>query len=105
MAAAVMVSLSSCVKTNEVYTGQMQEMGFKSAVTRGVIQSNADMTYPIAVTSVWDNPSDASGNYVVYFEGAKFVYDASTTLWKGDPAVPCTLPLSSKCNYHQQLQC
>lgn len=86
MAAAVMVSLSSCVKTNEVYTGQMQEMGFKSAVTRGVIQSNADMTYPIAVTSVWDNPSDASGNYVVYFEGAKFVYDASTTLWKGDPA-------------------
>ena len=86
MAAAVMVSLSSCVKTNEVYTGQMQEMGFKSAVTRGVIQSNDDMTYPIAVTSVWDNPSDASGNYVVYFEGAKFVYDAGTKLWKGDPA-------------------
>ena len=86
MAAAVMVSLSSCVKTNEVYTGQMQEMGFKSAVTRGVIQSNDDMTYPIAVTSVWDNPSDASDAYVVYFEGAKFVYDAGTQLWKGDPA-------------------
>lgn len=86
MAAAVMVSLSSCVKTNEVYTGQMQEMGFKSAVTRGVIQTTADMVYPIAVTSVWDNPSDASGNYVVYFEGAKFVYDADTQLWKGDPA-------------------
>ena len=86
MAAAVMVSLSSCVKTNEVYTGKMQEMGFKSAVTRGVIQSNADMTYPIAVTSVWDNPSDASDDYVVYFEGAKFVYDSVTKLWKGDPA-------------------
>ena len=86
MAAAVMVSLSSCVKTSEVYTGKMQEMGFKSAVTRGVIQSNDDMTYPIAVTSVWDNPSDASEDYVVYFEGAKFVYDSSTTLWKGDPA-------------------
>ena len=86
MAAAVMVSLSSCVKTNEVYTGKMQEMGFKSAVTRGVIQTNDDMTYPIAVTSVWDNPSDASDDYVVYFEGAKFVYDSSTTLWKGDPA-------------------
>ena len=86
LAAAVMVSLSSCVKTNEVYTGKMQEMGFKSAVTRNVIQSNDDMTYPIAVSSVWDNPSDASGDFVVYFENAKFVHDVSTSLWKGDPA-------------------
>lgn len=86
LAAAVMVSLSSCVKTNEVYTGKMQEMGFKSAVTRNVIQSNEDMTYPISVSSVWDNPSDASENFVVYFENAKFVHDAGTSLWKGDPA-------------------
>ena len=85
-AAAAMVSLSSCVQTEEVYTGKMQEMGFKSAVTRNVIQSNDDMTYPIAVSSVWDNPSDASGDFVVYFENAKFVHDVSTSLWKGDPA-------------------
>ena len=85
-AAAAMVSLSSCVQTEEVYTGKMQEMGFKSAVTRGIIESNADMTYPISVTAIWDNPSDASSNYVSYFENAKFVYDVSTQLWKGEPA-------------------
>ena len=83
-AAAAMVSLSSCVQTSEVYTGKLEEMGFKSAVTRGIIQSNTDMTYPISVTAVWDNPSDASSNYVSYFENAEFVYDAG--LWKGNPA-------------------
>ena len=85
-AAAAMVSLSSCVQTNEVYTGKLEEMGFKSAVTRGIIQTNEDMTYAISVTAIWDNPSDASSNYVSYFENAKFVYDAQTTLWKGEPA-------------------
>ena len=85
-AAAAMVSLSSCVQTNEVYTGKLEEMGFKSAVTRGIIQTTEDMTYPISVTAIWDNPSDASSNYVSYFENAKFVYDAQTTLWKGEPA-------------------
>ena len=85
-AAAAMVSLSSCVQTDEVYTGKLEEMGFKAGVTRGIIESNADMTYPISVTAIWDNPSDASSNYVSYFENAEFVYDASTTLWKGNPA-------------------
>ena len=83
-AAAAMVSLSSCVQTEEVYTGKMQEMGFKSAVTRGIIQSNDDMTYPIAVTAVWDDTKD--GTFAHYFENGKFVYDAGTELWKGEPA-------------------
>ena len=85
-AVAAMVSLSSCVQTNEYYTGKVEEMGFKSAVTRGIIQSQEDMTYPISVTAVWDNPSDASSDYVSYFQNAKFVYDAQTSLWKGEPA-------------------
>ena len=59
-------------------------MGFKSAVTRGIIQSNDDMVYPIAVTSVWDDAKD--GNFASYFENGKFVYDAGTELWKGEPA-------------------
>ena len=83
-AAAAMVSLSSCVQTSEVYTGKLQEMGFKSAVTRGIIQTNDDMTYPISVTAVWDDAQD--GNYSSYFENGKFVYDAGTELWKGEPA-------------------
>ena len=83
-AAAAMVSLSSCVQTEEVYTGKMEEMGFKSAVTRAIIQSNDDMTYPIAVTAVWDDIKD--GIFTSYFENAKFVYDAGTELWKGEPA-------------------
>ena len=85
-AAAAMVSLSSCVQTEEVYTGKMQEMGFKSAVTRGIIESNTDMTYPISVTAIWDNPSDATSNFVSYFENAQFVYDETSNLWKGAPA-------------------
>ena len=83
-AAAAMVSLSSCVQTSEVYTGKLQEMGFKSAVTRAIIQSNDDMTYPIAVTAVWDDVKD--GTFANYFENGKFVYDAGTELWKGEPA-------------------
>jgi len=83
-AAAAMVSLSSCVQTEEVYTGKLNEMGFKSAVTRGIIQSNDDMTYPIAVTAVWDDTQN--GEFASYFEKAKFVYDESSSLWKGEPA-------------------
>ena len=82
--AAAMVSLSSCVQTSEVYTGKLQEMGFKSAVTRAIIQSNDDMTYPIAVSAVWDDTK--SGDFAKYFENGKFVYDAGTELWKGEPA-------------------
>lgn len=83
-AAAAMVSLSSCVQTQEVYTGKLNEMGFKSAVTRGIIQSNDDMTYPISVTAVWDDTK--SGDFSSYFENGKFVYDEGTSLWKGEPA-------------------
>ena len=83
-AAAAMVSLSSCVQTDEIYTGKSNEMGFKSAVTRGIIQTNDDMTYPIAVTAVWDDTKN--GEFASYFEKAEFVYDAGTELWKGNPA-------------------
>ena len=83
-AAAAMVSLSSCVQTDEVYTGKLNEMGFKSAVTRGIIQSNNDMTYPIAVTAVWDDTKN--GEFASYFENGKFVYDEASSLWKGEPA-------------------
>ena len=86
-AAAAMVSLSSCVQVDEVpttFNPMGDEIGFKSAVTRGIIQSNADMTYDIAVTAVWDDTQN--GEFAPYFEKAKFVYDESTSLWKGSPA-------------------
>ncbi|MBE6198198.1 MAG: fimbrillin family protein [Rikenellaceae bacterium] len=85
-AAAAMVSLSSCVQTQEVYTGDVHEMGFKSAVTRGIVQTNDDMVYPLAVSAVWDSTDDSTANFGVYFDGAKFVYDEGTSLWKGEPA-------------------
>ncbi len=81
-AVAAMVSLSSCVQTSEFYTGKVEEMGFKSAVTRNIIQTNGDMTYPISVSATWDNPT--VGKYVPYFENNEFVYDNG--LWKGNPA-------------------
>ena len=82
VAVAAMVSLSSCVQTNEVYTGKLQEMGFKSAVTRGIIQSNADMTYPVSVSATWNDP--AASKYVEYFTNHEFVLNDG--LWKGNPA-------------------
>ena len=83
-AAAAMVSLSSCVQSETVYTGQVQEMGFKSAVTRGIIQSNDDMIYPIAVTAQLKDKTATT--YENYFTNAQFVYDAGSSLWKGEPA-------------------
>ncbi len=86
-AAAAMVSLSSCVQVDEVPTTPNlmgNEIGFKSAVTRGIVQSNTDMTYDIAVTAVWDDAKD--GTFANYFENGKFVYDEASSLWKGEPA-------------------
>lgn len=86
-AAAAVVMMSSCSKTEEVYVGKPQAIGFHSAVTRGIIQTQDDMTYDLAVSSIWDNPTDENGaTYTKYFENAKFVYDAQQNLWKGDPA-------------------
>ena len=82
-AAAAMVSLSSCVQTEDVYTGGLNEMGFKSAVTRAIVQTNDDMTYPISVSSVWNNPADADG-YVPYFTNTEFALDGD--YWKATPA-------------------
>ena len=82
-AAAAMVSLSSCVQTNEVYTGGVQEIGFKSGVTRAAVDGT---TLPagsaINVAGVWDAEGD--GSYVEYFEPTKFV-DASG-IYSGQPA-------------------
>ena len=95
-AAAAMVSLSSCVQTSEVYTGKLNEMGFKSAVTRGIIQSQTDMTYPIVVSAVVDSDVlDGTDDYIPYFtntdplakyDNAMFAYDELTHLWAGSPA-------------------
>lgn len=82
-AAAAMVSLSSCVQTDEVYTGGVQEIGFKSGVTRAAVDGT---TLPagsaITVAGVWDAESD--GSYVQYFEPTKFV-DASG-IYSGQPS-------------------
>ncbi len=84
VAVAAMVSLSSCVKNEEVYSGTSREIGFKSAVTRTIINTNDEFVQPIAVTSVL-SPAD-NGTYVPYFEKARFVYDESSELWRGEPA-------------------
>jgi len=83
-AVAAMVSLSSCVQSEEVYTGKVNEIGFKSAAVRGIIDTEADFKYPIAVSAVWDNPNDASDKYVVRFDQAKFVYDEDNNSWRGE---------------------
>ena len=83
-AAAAMVSLSSCVQTNEVYTGKLNEIGFQSAAVCGIIHEQADFTYPISVSSVWDNPNDLQDKYVVRFDNAKFIYDSSLNSWRGE---------------------
>ena len=82
-AAAAMVSLSSCVQTNEVYTGGVQEIGFKSGVTRAAVDgTELPAGSAITVAGVWDAESDDT--YVQYFEPTKFV-DASGT-YSGEPA-------------------
>ena len=83
-AVAAMVSLNSCVQSEEVYTGKVNEIGFKSAAVRGIIDTNADFKYPIAVSAIWDNPNDASDKYVVRFDQAKFVYDEDNSSWRGE---------------------
>lgn len=82
-AAAAMVSLSSCVQTNEVYTGDVQEIGFKSGVTRAAVDgTELPAGSAITVAGVWDAEGD--GSYVEYFEPTKFV-DASG-IYSGAPA-------------------
>ncbi len=97
-AVAAMVSLSSCIQTEEVYTGGVSELGFKSAVTRGIIQTNDQMIYPIAVSAIVDGTNDGVDNYSHYFVNnrdedkdirpnvAKYVYDDAKSYWKGEPA-------------------
>jgi hypothetical protein len=82
-AAAAMVSLSSCVQTDEVYTGGVQEIGFKSGVTRAAVDgTELPAGSAITVAGVWDAESDDS--YVEYFAPTKFVDDAG--IYSGEPA-------------------
>ena len=86
-AAAAMVSLSSCVQSEEIYTGEVSEIGFKAAVTRAIISKQEDLKlYPMSVTAIWDNPNDGSGKYNVRFEKQKFIYDDNLSSWKGETA-------------------
>lgn len=82
-AAAAMVSLSSCVQTDEVYTGELNEIGFKSGVTRAAVDGTAlPAGSAITVAGVWDAESDDS--YVEYFAPTKFVDESS--IYSGEPA-------------------
>ena len=83
-AAAAMVSLSSCVQTEDVYTGGLQEMGFKSAVTRAII-TGTEFDGAISVSSVWNNPND-NEDYVAYFSNTKFAVEDGEQYWTADPA-------------------
>jgi hypothetical protein len=78
-----MVSLSSCVQTDEVYTGGVQEIGFKSAVTRAIINETT-FDGNIAVSSVWNNPADAAG-FVSYFDNITFAKNTAG-YWAANPA-------------------
>lgn len=89
-AAAAMVSLSSCVQTEDVYTGGLNEIGFKSAAVRGAIEGTS-FGGNMAVAAAWDKNAK---EYVDYFKtlatdqtGAKFTgAEAAGSIWKGEPA-------------------
>ena len=86
-AAAAMVSLSSCVQSEEIYTGEVNEIGFKSAVVRGIIQKQEDLKlYPMSVTAIWDNPNDSQSKYNVRFEKEEFIFDQDLNCWRGKTA-------------------
>ena len=82
-AAAAMVSLSSCVKTDEAYTGDVQEIGFKSGVTRAAIENGAIAEGSISVYGAWDaDGAETAKNWVSYFKPdavTKFNDDGTNT--------------------------
>ena len=85
-AAAAMVSLSSCVQTEDVYTGGVREIGFKSAVVRGAIESST-FTGSMNVAAAWDADGEtATKGYVEYFAPTKFTDKENTNVWSGEPA-------------------
>ena len=81
VAAAAMVSLSSCVQTEDVYTGGLNEIGFKSAVTKAAIEGT---TFEGSMTVAATLDYEKDGSYVEYFAPYKFTGTASTP-WAGDP--------------------
>ena len=85
-AAAAMVSLSSCVQTEDVYTGGLNEIGFKSAAVRADganVVDGVEFTGAMTVAGAWDQ---TKGVYKQYFAPTKFVKDAGASVWSGDPA-------------------
>ena len=85
-AAAAMVSLSSCVQTEDVYTGGVREIGFKSAVVRDAIETTT-FTGSMNVAAAWDADGEATTkNYVEYFTPTKFTDKNKNNVWSGEPA-------------------
>ena len=89
-AAAAMVSLSSCVQTEDVYTGGLNEIGFKSAAVRSDAGAIEGTTFGgnMAVAAAWDKNAN---EYVDYFKttdtGAMFTGEATEgAKWSGVPA-------------------
>ena len=92
-AAAAMVSLSSCVQTEDVYTGGLNEIGFKTAAVRGAIEGTT-FGGNMAVAAAWDGNADSENPYVDYFKtlatpeatGANFTGEAGAgNAWSGNP--------------------
>ncbi len=88
-AAAAMVSLSSCVQTDEVYTGGVKEIGFKAGATRAAIEGGKITEGNISVYGAWDADGDETAkNWVSYFTPnavTEFV-DKGGNIWGGTPA-------------------
>lgn len=85
-AAAAMVSLSSCVQTDEVYTGGVQEIGFKSGVTRAAIENGAIAEGSISVYGAWDaDGAETAKNWVAYFKPTEVMEftDKGSNTWGG----------------------
>ncbi len=82
-AAAAMVSLSSCVQTEDVYTGGLNEIGFKSAVTKAAIEGTTFTGGSMNVAAAWAADGAA---YVEYFAPTKFTDKENNNVWSGEPA-------------------
>ena len=94
-AAAAIVALASCSKTQVVYNDAPQEIGFKAvtgAITKD-IQTKDNFTQDVGVIAYQSGKTD------VYFTNAQFVEktDDATTTWNGD--TPKYWPIDSSLDF------
>ena len=85
-AAAAIVTLASCSKTQVVYNDAPEEIGFKVVnmpMTKAPVTYNANLGVS-AYYILGDTP---------YFENALFSYDSSSSTWTGDHYWPLTAAL------------